>query len=220
MIRNVLVAQLLLLVLAIPGVCGELALTPAEIAGRIQEKYEKTRAFRADFQQTSTVGGMQHRQRRGSGTMAIQKPSFLRWDYSEPEQQVLVSDGKEFFLYFAAERQMIVTPAKEYLQEDVTYSFFSGTGNLLRDFEVTELPGYLAGEEEAAIALRPKKPHPQVDVMHVWVDENTYLITRLQVFDHLGSMTELVFANPVVDQPYPEEFFRFTPPEGTEIIRQ
>ncbi|MFH1215267.1 MAG: outer membrane lipoprotein chaperone LolA [Pseudomonadota bacterium] len=208
----------LVLIFPVAGFCGDLA--PVDIATKIQEKYEKTISFKADFLQTSNISGMQHRQRQGSGTMAIQKPSLLRWDYSTPDKQVLVSDGEEFSLYFASEKQMIVTPAKEYLQEDVTYSFFSGTGNLLRDFDVSDAPGFLARDGSYAITLKPKNSHPQVDVMYVWVDTGTFLINHLQIQDHLGSLTDLVFSNPVVDQPFPVEHFHFTPPEGTEIIRQ
>ncbi|OKY75590.1 MAG: hypothetical protein BM485_07625 [Desulfobulbaceae bacterium DB1] len=213
-----LLQMLLILFFSVVGHCDDL--TPTAVATKIQEKYERTNAFKADFLQTSNISGMQHRERQGSGTMAIQKPALLRWDYSSPDIQVLVSDGENFSLYFASEKQMIVTPAKEYLQEDVTYSFFSGTGNLLRDFDVTDAPGFLDQEGSHVIALKPKNPHPQVEIMYVWVDKDTFLINHLQIQDHLGSLTDLVFFNPVVDKPFPVEHFHFTPPEGTEIIRQ
>lgn len=98
-----------------------------EIARRTQEIYEKTTSFKADFLQISSISGIRHRDRRGSGTMVIQKPGLLRWDYTSPSKQVLVSDGEMFSLYFSAENQMIVTPAREYLKEDITYNFFRET---------------------------------------------------------------------------------------------
>ncbi|MBI4792689.1 MAG: outer membrane lipoprotein carrier protein LolA [Deltaproteobacteria bacterium] len=196
------------------------ALTPLEIAQRIQETYEKTTSFKADFLQTSSVSDMERRQRRGSGTMVIQKPSLLRWDYVSPDKQVLVSDGKNFSLYFAAENQMIVTPAKEYLQEDVTYNFFSGKGNLLQDFEVSALPGEQPKQGTLAIMLVPKKTHAQVATLNVWVDEGTFLVSRLEIHDHLGSITNLMLFNTGVNKPVPADYFHFTPPAGTEIIEQ
>lgn len=195
-------------------------LTPLEIAQRIQETYEKTTSFKAEFLQTSSVSDMERRQRRGSGTMVIQKPGLLRWDYVSPDKQVLVSDGKNFSLYFAAENQMIVTPAKEYLQEDVTYNFFSGKGNLLQDFEVSAIPGDPQKPGILSIMLVPKKTHAQVATLNVWVDEGTFLVNRLEILDHLGSVTNLMLFNTGVNKPVPAEYFHFTPPAGTEIIEQ
>jgi len=205
----------------LPAATGQSApLTPVQIAQRIQNTYEKTTSFKADFLQTSTVSSMEHRQRKGSGSMVIQKPGLLRWDYISPEKQVLVSDGEMFSLYFAAENEMIITPAKEYLQEDVTYNFFSGKGNLLNDFEVIAVMPEQEKQGSLAIKLVPRKTHAQVETMNVWVDEGTFLVNRLEIMDHLGSVTNLLLFNTVVNQPVPEEYFHFSPPEGTEIIEQ
>ncbi|MBI5556131.1 MAG: outer membrane lipoprotein carrier protein LolA [Deltaproteobacteria bacterium] len=195
-------------------------LTPQQIAQKIQATYEKTTSLKADFLQTSSISGMEHRQRKGSGTMVIQKPGKLRWDYLSPEKQVLVSDGEIFSLYSATENQMIVSPAKEYLQEDVTYNFFAGKGNLPEDFEVTSVPLDLVKQDSYAIMLVPKKTHAQVETLYVWVDQATFLVNRLQVLDHLGSVTDLLLFNTEVNRAFPADYFHFTPPEGTEIIEQ
>ncbi len=191
-----------------------------EIARRTQQVYESTSSFKADFRQTSSITGIRHRDRKGSGTMVIQKPGLLRWDYSSPDRQVLVSDGEEFSLYFAAENQMIVTPARQYLQEDVTYNFFSGSGEVLRDFDVSIVPANIEKEGSYAIRLIPKKAHGQVQLLYIWVDKSTFRINHLQILDHLGSTTDLHFYNMVVNEPFSKDFFHFIPPEGTEIIRQ
>jgi len=206
--------------LLVPSIGQCATFSPVQIAEKIQKKYEKTTSFKADFLQTSTISTMEHRQRKGSGSMVIQKPGLLRWDYTSPEKQVLVSDGETFSLYFASENQMIVTPAKEYLQEDVTYNFFAGKGNLLQDFEVLPLMPEQEKQGSLAIKLIPKKTHAQVETMNVWVDDDTFLVNRLEIIDHLGSVTNLLLFNTVVNNPMPQEYFHFSPPEGTEIIEQ
>ena len=193
---------------------------PLDIAKQIQQTYEKTVSLKADFIQSSTVRGIRHRQRQGRGTMVIQKPGLLRWDYTIPDQQVLVSDGESFSLYFSSENQMIITPAKEYLQEDVTYNFFSGNGNILEDFDVEAVSEDLQVKGYYALQLTPRKSHAQVETLFAWVEEKTFHIKRLQILDHLGSTTDLQFSNVVVNHQFPADFFHFTPPEGTEIISQ
>lgn len=190
-------------------------LSPQELAARLQARYEETRSLTADFQQQATVP-MSARKRSGAGRVVILKPGRIRWDYQAPDRQVLVSDGSRVLMYFAQSRQMIVQPVSEYINSDVTYSFFVGTGNILRDFSAHP-PERPAHPGLQAIRLVPKKAHPQVDFLHVWMDD-AFLLRRLEIVDHFGSVTELVFSNIVSNAPVAPETFNFTPPAGTEII--
>jgi outer membrane lipoprotein carrier protein len=45
-------------------------------------------------------------------------------------------------------------------------------------------------------------------------------VRRLEIVDHFGSITDLVFANISRNEPVAPETFVFTPPLGTEIIEQ
>jgi len=194
-------------------------LTPLAIAQKIQETYAKTQTLRADFQQT-TSSRMSTRERLGSGTMVLAKPGLMRWDYSEPDQQVFVCDGEKISMYFAKERQMMITPAKDYLESDVTYSFFTGKGDIQRDFVVAGPEEEDIVEAKAAYELKltPKQGHPQIDYINLWVDRETFLLNRLKVTDKFGTVTDLVFSKVVTNQEAPATTFHFTPPEGTEII--
>lgn len=194
------------------------ALTPAEIAARLQAAYEATTSMSADFKQVATVA-MSNRKRTGNGRVVVLKPGRIRWDYVSPDHQVLVSDGKKIFMYFAGAEQMIIQPVSEYLNSDITYSFFVGTGNILRDFEVQ--PADLTpGQGSSVVKLVPKNAHPQVDYLYVWVDNSTYLMNRLEIVDQFGSVTDISFTNIVLNQPVAKDTFTFSPPEGTEIIEQ
>ncbi|MFZ5774761.1 MAG: LolA family protein [Thermodesulfobacteriota bacterium] len=197
------------------GMAGDLA--PLEVAKRLQSQYETTKSMAADFQQTTSMPGA-GRKRFGSGRVVILKPGRIRWDYETPDVQVLITDGKKAHLYFAASAQMIVRPVAEYLNSDITYSFFAGSGDIVRDFEVSP-PERPDGAGLVAIKLTPKKPHPQVAMLHVWVDRD-FVLQRLEIVDHFGSITDLVFSNIRKNQPVSGDTFRFTPPAGTEIIEQ
>jgi len=194
-------------------------LAPLAVAQKIQDTYATTKTLHAEFQQT-TSSRMSDRQRLGSGTIVLAKPGLMRWDYREPNQQVFVCDGKQISMYFAKERQMMVTPAKDYLESDVTYSFFAGTGDIQRDFTVAGPEEEDIVEPKAAYQLKltPKKSHAQIDFIDLWVDRNTFLLNRLKVTDKFGTVTDLVFSKITTNQEAPASIFHFTPPEGTEII--
>lgn len=194
-------------------------LAPQAVAQKIQESYAKTRSLRAEFQQT-TSSRMSDRQRLGAGTMVLAKPGLMRWDYREPDQQVFVCDGQKISMYFAKERQMMVTPAKDYLESDVTYAFFTGKGDIQRDFVVADPEEEDIVEPKTAYQLKltPKQGHPQIDFINLWVDRNTFLMQRLKVTDKFGTVTDLIFSKVSINEEAPATIFSFTPPEGTEVI--
>lgn len=196
-------------------------LTPLAVAQKIQTTYASTKTLHAEFQQT-TSSRMSGRDRLGSGSMVLAKPGLMRWDYREPDSQVFVCDGKQISMYFAKEKQMMVTPAKDYLESDVTYTFFTGTGDIQRDFEVAGPAEEDLVEPKAAYQLKltPKKSHAQIDFIDLWVDRDTFLLNRLKVTDKFGTVTDLVFSKVTTNQEAPAKLFSFSPPEGTEIINK
>jgi len=197
---------------------AEAAGSAEDIARKLQGTYEKTASFQAEFTQTTSLQ-QSRRERNGEGSMVIVKPGLMRWDYRKPDKQVFICDGQTMSMYFAQAAQLMVMSAKEYLQSDVTYAFFLGTGDILRDFE-PRLPkaDYCCGEIPS-LQLFPRVEHGQVEHLDVWLDERT-LIKRLKIVDHFGSITELNFSNIRLNQKVERNIFKFTPPPGTEIVKQ
>lgn len=194
------------------------AASPEEVARKLQQTYEKTSSFQADFSQATSLQ-QSRRQRAGEGTMVIAKPGLMRWDYRKPDRQVFICDGTTMSMYFAKAAQMMVIPAREYLQSDVTYAFFVGTGDILRDFEPRFPKADYCCGERPTLQLFPRVEHGQVEHLDVWLDDRS-LVTRLKIVDHFGSVTELNFTNIRLNQPVDRAVFKFAPPAGTEIVKQ
>ena len=200
---------------------------PEDIIERLQTRYDNMLSLSFNFHQ-DTSGEMSGRQRRGTGRAMFYKNSttnYMRWDYTSPDKQVLFSDGMLFSMYFSKLQQMIVSPA-ENLEADLTYSFFTGKGKLKRDFNIQPADeNFQSKGELKVLKLVPKTPQSQVQDIHLWVTTAS-LIRRINIRDHFGTITVLNLSDIVVDSLIttdPQELanlFSFTPPEGTEIIRQ
>ncbi len=202
--------------------------SPEDTAARVQLRIDKMHSLSFNFHQ-QTKGEMTGRPRKGSGKAVFFKndtSSRMRWDYTSPDKQILVSDGVVFSMYFDNLKQMIVTPA-ENLDKDLTYSFFTGRGNLKNDFHILP-PDEETGsntEEFQIIKLIPKQPHSQVQDVHVWITESS-LIRRMNIRDLFGTITVLNFSDIEVDkligtdEKTLQSLFSFIPPEDTEIIEQ
>jgi outer membrane lipoprotein carrier protein len=229
---RILLSALCIMILA--GFAGTAAgsdESPADIGSRLQAKYNKIRSLTFDFNQ-QTSGQLTGRGGRGSGKayfLKTGKKSKMLWNYTAPEQQVILSDGATLSMYFAKLKQMIITPADS-LQQDLTYSFFSGAGDLENDFQI-QPPDPLVGQTDTdrdsfkIIKLVPRTPRSQVSTIHLWVTADS-LIQRMEIRDSFDTVTILNFSAIKVDSLLSENaqtvnaLFSFTPPEGTEIIHQ
>ena len=208
----------LLVLLATAAAAAELS--PLTVAARLQQTYDATTTLSADFRQLTSMR-MQSRQRQGNGTMVLAKPGRIRWDYLSPDPQVLVSNGTTVSMYFAKNHQMMEMAADRYLNSDVTYAFFVGKGKILDDFEVQKPDAApFLDNGRYCIKLIPKKSHPQLHFLHLWVDATSWLVTHIQLVDQLDTVTDLFFTNIVINRPVAAATFAFTPPPGTEIIEQ
>ncbi|MDK9708417.1 MAG: outer membrane lipoprotein carrier protein LolA [Desulforhopalus sp.] len=203
---------------------------PEDIAARLQVRYDAMKSLNFNFYQ-DIQGEMTGRPRQGSGRAVFLKDNGkarMRWDYTSPEHQVLISDGTTFSMYFANLKQLIISPAEQ-LETDLTYAFFTGRGNIARDFHIRP-----ANEDEQStnemefkvIKIIPKTQHSQVQDIHLYVSASS-LIRRIKIRDHFGTLTVLNLSDIEVDtamtdktQQEIEAIFTFAPPPGTEIIRQ
>ena len=218
------------ILLCLPFVCNATQKeSPTDIAKRLQQNYDGINSLSFNFFQ-QTRGEMTGRPKSGSGKAVFYKgdnKGRMRWDYSNPDRQVLVSDGENFSMYFPTLKQMIITPA-DTLDTELTYAFFIGRGNLEKDFQILPAKNKSVAEgsqDMKTIKLVPRTPQSQVQDITLWVTSDS-LIRRMQIQDHFGTITILNFSDIVVnslekiDPQKRDAFFKFQPPEGTEIIRQ
>jgi len=209
----------------LPGQIAAQSLDSITVAQSLQNTYEKAANLVAEFNQVTSVK-FSGRVQKGSGSMIFLRPGRLRWDYITPDHQVLISDGESISMYFAKSNQMIISNARDYLQSDVTYSFFAGTGDILKDFYIAEPDFENTSENSYLIKLIPKSTHPSVAYIHAWITDETFLLKHLQIVDHFDTVTDLFFKNVRIDsdsyegREITESLFSFTPPANTEIIKQ
>lgn len=223
--------SLLVLLILLGWTMPAQAESPLEVATRLQERYDSIVSLRFDFSQSST-GQLGGRPKRGRGQAFFVKgmsngrqSARMRWNYSAPKRQVLINDGVHFSMYFAALSQMIVTPAKG-LEQDLTSSFFIGSGNLLRDFIILAPDSDQdSPPQTTTIKLLPRTNQSQIAFLHLRIDPAS-LIRRIEIVDQFDTRTVLDFSKIQVDTLDPQDLtlmaklFQFTPPEGTEIIER
>jgi outer membrane lipoprotein carrier protein len=231
---NVLLKMVLLFLLCcspLPGTGNASSIPQEQQLVQLQQTYRKLTSLNFNFTQL-TKTELRSRSGRGNGVfLRLKNPDktgIMRWNYTEPDPQIILNDGKKLSIYTKKDHQLIVTSAAE-LNNDITYAFFSGKSDLTNDF-VTEPPDNrydftLAGTSLHALRLIPNKPHPQIKAVQIWFDEN-FLIHHLILEDHFDSTTQLTFTNiqtnsiNVEDPVRIQAILKLNVPTDTEIIRQ
>jgi outer membrane lipoprotein carrier protein len=189
------------------------AASVGQIVKKLQARYDSTAGFHANFTQqveSATLG----QKIESRGTVVFKKPGRMRWEFTEPKQ-TLVSDGKFFWFYQPAEKQVIKTPFQNAFTSNTPASFLLGVGQLQKDFTVA-----LTSETADAYQLRltPKQDPEAIGTLDLTVNTKTFDIQQAVVTDPLGNVTRLQLTNIDRAAPIKDETFRFTAPSGVDVI--
>jgi outer membrane lipoprotein carrier protein len=181
-----------------------------ELAGALQQRYDQVRDFSASFVQTTTGGVIRIKSQVGEGTVMVKKPGKMRWDYTKPEKQLLVSDGVKVYDYDPVTRETNVDDVPSDDQAPTAALFLAGKGNILRDFKVSTVESPVKGT--LALRLDPRKPDPDYEYLVVAFDSSSYQIRGLKTRDSQGGETTIVFSNIKQNTNIPDKTFQFVQP--------
>lgn len=190
----------------------------ADLTARIQARYASVRDFRADFTQT-TRSALLPQTDVSSGTVRVQKPGLMRWDYTEPEKQVAGSDGREWYFYVEADRVVTYAPLPEPGEENTALLFLAGRGNLATDF-TSYLPADQTNAAEWHLSLAPRRKEADYEYLVLMVDRQSLRLAGLETVEADGGRSTIRFANYRENVGLKASEFAFTPPRGTEVIRR
>jgi chaperone LolA len=181
---------------------------------RLQERYESTKTFTAEFRQIvespTLAGTIESR-----GKLAFEKPNRMRWDYDPPDRQVIVGDGDNLWIYQPDEKQVIKAPLSEAFQARTPVSFLGGLGHVDRDFDAT-----LEKDEPGRWLLRlVSKQDKGFGTLHLAVRKTDAALEEARITDTLGTTTRLVLTGERRNVALEPALFRFTPPPGVDVVR-
>ncbi len=180
----------------------------------IQRQYEKVSTFEADFTQRSYVKMMNQTQ-SVKGTVKIKKPGKMKWVYGAPDTQILISDGKNLWLYVPEEEQATKVPVESIYSSNTPALFLAGKGKLTRSFNVESVS---QENQNILVTLVPKNEDQGLARLILHADKKNYQITGSTVYDKLGNKTEIRFSRIRINREIPEEQFQLKTPPGVEIL--
>jgi chaperone LolA len=182
------------------------------IVARIQEKYEKVSTLSARFVQETYIKTLDKRE-FAEGRVYFQKPGKMRWDYTAPAGDEVVSDGLTLWVYESELAQVIETPART-ATASVAMDFLTGSGDLKNDFSVTLI------DEKARsflLGLEPKAALDGIKRISIEVDKGNYLVVKSVIYDHFGGETSISLADIEPNAALKGSLFEFSVPQGVRV---
>lgn len=188
----------------------------------VQSRYDAMKGLAADFEQSTEsvvlsmgdVDGPDEAPTTSSGHVLFAKPGRMRWEYREPQESFVISDGRVLWIYDVAARQATRVPVGEEYLTGAALQFLLGDGKLSETFEIDI---GTCSPTDIALDLRPKSP-ASYERLTMTADIETGLISETSIVDLFGNRTRIRFRKIEVDPPSPAGAFRFDPPTGVEVI--
>jgi outer membrane lipoprotein carrier protein len=189
----------------------------ASLAGslirRVEERHARTVDLVARFTQ-SYRSGMLSREVVERGIVSIKRPGRMRWEYKDPEAKLFISDGRTFYFYVPADRQVVVS--EQDAERSLAARLLSGRGGLLEEFSASlEEP-----LEEGVLRVKLVPRREQREVERAFVDvEPSGRIRSILLEDVQGNRTRFRFEGVRENTGLRDGLFRFDVPPGVEVIR-
>ncbi len=182
------------------------------ILARLQQRYDCTRSFRANFtEEISSPGGMK---RTRSGIVYFKRTALIRWEFGAPSQGLVLSDGKVVYDYEQDLNQVVELPMNKAFKTNAT-AFLLGLGNVRRDFDATSPPDK-ASDGLVHIVLTPKAGG---DTMELGLDPQNYSIVTFTLTSQVGGVTHLKFSDVQTNVALNDSLFHFEIPSGADVVQ-
>ena len=188
---------------------------PATIVKKLQERYDETKTFRAKVRQEMKVVSIGVSD-VSDGSVVFRKPGRMRWDFTTPRVQQIVSDGTTLWIYQPDDRQVLKAPFRAAFVSTTPVSFLLGVGRISDEFRPEPDPRG-CNATRLYVSLKAKNTD-DVGALAFGVDRTTFDIVEAAVTDPLGNVTTITFSDITRNGDEPDATFDFQIPSGIDVI--
>ena len=211
---------LIILMIMIPfSAHSEEAVPPSMPLDEILERVEKIYTasnFSASFIQASTIKAMEITD-SASGKLYVQYPGKMRWEYMEPESQLIVTDGTQLWMYRPEDNQVMVGQASTFFSEGKGAGFLSDIRLLRKDFDIS-LEDIRFGDYYN-LKLVPLEKNWDIAYVHLLVSRATFHIAQVFTYNAYDDVTRIELVDPQFNESFDNAFFTFKIPQAVDVLQ-
>ena len=145
---------------------------------------------------------------------SLKRPGLFRWHTDEPMEQLLVSDGKQVWLYDPDLEQVTIQSLDQRLTHTPALLLSGDVSQIRENFEIT----FKEGGSVVDFILKPKSKDTLFDSLRLSFRNG--VLNDMQLIDSIGQRTNILFMNVKMNEPLDNKQFSFEIPEGADVIQE
>ena len=178
----------------------------------VENRYNHVKTLKSHFTQVYTVRG--RNRGRESGTLYLEKPGKMRWDYTDPKGKLFVTDSDYSYVYYpddhVAEREKI----KESADIRIPLAFLLGRLDFNKDFH--RFFSKPEGEDVRVTAIPTNEKLLFTEIEMLIAPDSS--LKEVKITGQDFSVMDFTFSDEQIGIPLAKSLFTFNLPEGAEYV--
>ncbi|HLP98859.1 MAG TPA: outer membrane lipoprotein chaperone LolA [Sideroxyarcus sp.] len=200
--------------LLVAALCLAAVEAHAAATDRLKSFIAASRSAQADFtQEVRDKNGK--RIQSASGTMQFVRPGKFRWEYRKPYEQLIVGDGKKFWMYDTDLNQVTVKKLDAALGSSPA-ALLSGSNEIERGFVLEDIEGHDGLEW---LQATPRSAESSFEKILMAFDARSQLVV-MELHDAFGQHTVLRFSALKTNPSLSPKLFKFVAPKGADVLSE
>jgi outer membrane lipoprotein carrier protein len=185
-----------------------------EILTRIEKRYGVSN-ISALFEQTSVIKALDIRD-SATGKIYIQQPGKMRWEYLQPDKQIIISDGVQLWIYRPDDDQVMIGKAPDFFGDGKGASFLSDIRKMRKNFTISleNRPD----TDNHVLKLVPLRKGLDLALIYLSVSWANFDIEEIVTYNSYNDETRIALKDAKRGLPLDESLFKFSVPPGVEIL--
>ena len=151
---------------------------------------------------------------QATGSMAFARPGRFRWEYDKPYEQIIVGDGVRLWIYDKDLNQVTVRKLEGALGASPA-ALLAGSNEIDQGYTLSAV-----GNEQGLDWLEAVPKAQDTVFERIRLGFSKTGLEAMELRDQFGQVTVIKFSVMKRNTELPSEWFRFTPPEGADVIRE
>ncbi len=218
MAHTLRISGLILLALCLgwqPATANEDAALIQKILSGIEKRYAG-KGFRADFFQESMLKAMMISD-TAEGRLIVKRPGKMRWEYTIPDEQTIITNGTSMWIYRPADKQVMVGKAPDFFSGGKGAGFLSDIRQIRKSFRIelkkSDSPDHFQ------LRLLPKSPTADLVDIILAVNRSDYLVEQVLTYNSYGDETRIELKSYQFNQNPKDSLFTFVIPDGIDVVQ-
>jgi outer membrane lipoprotein carrier protein len=151
------------------------------------------------------------------GKVFVKYPGQMRWEYQEPEPQIIITDGIKLWIYRPVDNQVMTGNAPAFFRDGKGASFLSDVKIIREKFNIAM--DTTVEELFYRFTLFPREKTLDITEIRMAVDKKDFTITRIVTVNQYDDVTHIELINHRFDIRLDDSLFGFEIPEGVDELK-